>query len=458
MERVVILGAGISGLATEYFLKQEFNLEVSGYEKNSYYGGHAFSWKENDAIWDEGPHIFFGKANDVEPFFDLSIDEVQPAKVLNFADGDWIPHPIYVNLFALSEDKKSEMTSSLLGASAQHEKNYLDSIQDYKSWLVGAYGENFSENFPMRYNRKYWRTEPESMSTDWIEQRMFVPTEMEILEGAKGPQPLHYIKTFRYPKYGGYTKYFSKSISNSSFKLNSRITGINLAEKIIQVGEEITDYDSLVNTIPLTSFVELLSNVPSEIQTAARSLECTSLLLVNLQIESIIEPYFHWAYIHDEDLLSTRITNYSNLRIRQAGDKNSFLQVEVYETTKTPFLQSYEEIANEVENELRRIGLIKRGVKVSKTFHYSKHANVIFGHSRIKNLKLIYDYLSEFGLGRDVNEYSPNFMSLTTSNTNHKQDLFLAGRFAQWNYYWTHDCVKRAREVSREIVNQLRVQ
>ena len=80
MKRVVILSAGISGLATEYFLKQEFNLEVSGYEKNSYYGGHAFSWKENDAIWDEGPQIFFGKANDVEPFFDLSIDKVQPEK------------------------------------------------------------------------------------------------------------------------------------------------------------------------------------------------------------------------------------------------------------------------------------------------------------------------------------------------------------------------------------------
>lgn len=457
MERVVILGAGISGLATEYFLKQELNLEVLGYEKNSYYGGHAFSWKENDAIWDEGPHIFFGKAKDVEPFFDLSIDEVQPAKVLNFADGDWIPHPIYVNLFALPEGKRKEMTNSLLGASAQHGRNYLDSIQDYKSWLIAAYGEDFSENYPMKYNRKYWRTEPESMSTDWIEQRMFVPTELEILEGSKGPQPLHYIKTFRYPKDGGYTKYFSKSISNSNFKLNSRITGINLAQKTIQIGEEMTNYDSLVNTIPLTSFIELLSDVPSEIRTAARSLECTSLLLVNLQIESIIEPYFHWAYVHDEDLLSTRITNYSNLRIRQQSDKNSFLQVEVYETTKAPFLQSHEEIANEVENELRKIGLIGRGVKVSKAVHYSKHANVIFSHSRIKNLKLIYDYLSGFGLGRDVNENSPNFVSITPSNTNPKQELFLAGRFAQWNYYWTHDCVKRAREVSQEITNQLKV-
>ena len=42
--------------------------------------------------------------------------------------------------------------------------------------------------------------------------------EMEILEGAKEPQPLHYVKTFWYLKDGGYTKYFSKSISNSRFK------------------------------------------------------------------------------------------------------------------------------------------------------------------------------------------------------------------------------------------------
>ena len=455
MERVVILGAGISGLATEYFLKQESSVSVSGYEKNPYHGGHAFSWKENEAIWDEGPHVFFGKINDVEPFFDFTVDAEQPATVLNFADGDWIPHPIYVNLFALSEDKRREMTSSLLGASAQHEKNHLDSTQDYRSWLVGAYGENFSENYPMKYTRKYWRTKPELMSTDWIGQRMFMPSKLEIIEGTKRPQQLHYINIFRYPKDGGYTKYFSKSISNSNFKLNSLITGINLSKKTIQIGVEKADYDVLVNTIPMTSFIKLLSDVPSEIRAASQNLECTSLLLVNFQIESIIEPYFHWAYIHDEDLLSTRITNYSNLKIRQISDKFSYLQVEVYETTEMPFLKSHEDIANEVENELRKMGLIKLGVKVSKTFHYSRHANVIFGHSRIKNLKLIYDFLSEFGLKRDVNENSPNFVPRTLSNTNSKQELFLSGRFAQWNYYWTHDCVKRAREVSREIANQI---
>jgi len=458
MKRVAILGAGISGLAIEYFLKQEPSVSVQGYERNPYHGGHAFSWEEKEAIWDEGPHVFFGKMNDVEPFFDFSIDSEQPATVLNFADGDWIPHPIYVNLFALPENRKTEMTISLLGASAQHEKNYLDSTQDYRSWLVGAYGENFSENYPMKYTRKYWRVEPESMSTDWIEQRMFAPSELEILEGAKGAQQLHYIKKFRYPKEGGYAKYFAKSISSSRFKLNSKITGINLNEKIIQIGGESVDYDLLVSTIPLTSFIDLLWEVPSEIRVASQNLQCTSLLLVNLQIESIAEPYFHWAYVHDENFFSTRITNYSNLSLGNQIDKISYLQVEVYETTDQPFRKTHEEVANAVENELREIGLIKPGARVSKTFHYSKHANVIFTHSRGRSLKLIFDYLEEFGLGRDVNENSPNFVPRTLGNSNPNQELFLAGRFAQWNYYWTHDCVKRAREVSREIDNQLGVQ
>ena len=458
MKRVVILGAGISGLATEYFLKQEPSVIVSGYEKNPYHGGHAFSWKEKEAIWDEGPHVFFGKMNDVEPFFDFSIDAEQPATVLNFADGDWIPHPIYVNLFALPENRKSEMTTSLLGASAQHEKNHLDSRQDYGSWLIGAYGETFSKNYPMKYTRKYWRVEPKSMSTDWIGERMFAPSELEILEGAKGAQLLHYIKKFRYPKKGGYSKYFAKSISNSNFKLNSRITGINLDQKIIQIGAENVDYDFLVSTIPLTSFINLLLEVPSEIRVASQNLQCTSLLLVNLQIESTVEPYFHWAYVHDEELFSTRITNYTNLGIGNQNDKTSYLQVEVYETADQPFRTTHEEVANAVENELREIGLIRAGARVSKTFHYSAHANVIFTHSRGRSLKLIFDYLEEFGLGRDVNENSPNFVPRTLGNTNPGQELFLTGRFAQWNYYWTHDCVKRAREVSRDIVKQLRVQ
>ena len=148
------------------------------------------------------------------------------ARSLNCEKG---PTPNPCGICQSCKDLVANGPGSLLGASAQHEKNHLDSTQDYRSWLVGAYGENFSENYPMKYTRKYWRTKPELMSTDWIGQRMFMPSKLEIIEGTKRPQELHYINKFRYPRDGGYTKYFSKSISNSNLKLNSLITGINLS-------------------------------------------------------------------------------------------------------------------------------------------------------------------------------------------------------------------------------------
>ena len=74
MNKVIILGGGVSGLACDYYLNLVNDLDVTGYEKNSYLGGHAYSWSENGYVWDDGPHVFFGTKKDVEPFFNFSND------------------------------------------------------------------------------------------------------------------------------------------------------------------------------------------------------------------------------------------------------------------------------------------------------------------------------------------------------------------------------------------------
>jgi protoporphyrinogen oxidase len=68
-------------------------------------------------------------------------------------------------------------------------------------------------------------------------------------------------------------------------------------------------------------------------------------------------------------------------------------------------------------------------------------------------LEVIYEFLEKFGLPRQANEFNANFAEMNQSNSP-ANDLFLVGRFAQWNYYWTHDCAKKAKEVAHQIVNR----
>ena len=56
MKRVVIIGAGIAGLATAYKLLDKKNIEVCLLERSSGVGGLSRSILQNGFIYDLGPH------------------------------------------------------------------------------------------------------------------------------------------------------------------------------------------------------------------------------------------------------------------------------------------------------------------------------------------------------------------------------------------------------------------
>jgi protoporphyrinogen oxidase len=459
MKKVIILGGGISGLACEFFLNLGQEIEVVGFEKNSYFGGHAYSWEENGGFWDDGPHVFFGEKNDVEPFFDFSNDTEIDATVLNFADGNWINHPVYVNLVDLPVEVSEKLARSLINAPSQTSNKDIK-ISNYNEFLTHTYGDYFAGKFPLRYNDKYWRSDIANLSTDWVNSRMFKPTLDQILKGTKKRQNLHYINKFRYPISNGYSSYFREAISNSKIKKNIEIKSIDLGKRSVttELGE--FDYDHLINTMPLTSFIKLCKDVPVEIYQAIKKLECTSMLIVNVSFDGEVEPFFHWAYIHDTNFFSTRITNYSNLNFnlvdrlnieRKSQSFQSRLQIEVYESISQPFKLSHEEIAKKVVHELVQMGLIPKTAKVSWSTRYSKMANVIFNLDRENSLEIVYSFLGKFGLDRTENDLSANFIEPEKLHTT-TGILSLVGRFAQWNYYWTHDCIKKAKITSSIIL------
>ncbi len=81
-----------------------------------------------------------------------------------------------------------------------------------------------------------------------------------------------------------------------------------------------------------------------------------------------------------------------------------------------------------------------------------KYANVIFDHNRKPALEKIFDYLSEFGLVRENDDLD----AATDWNKKLASDeklgsLILAGRFGQWKYYWTDDCVMRGLHISKSV-------
>ncbi len=451
--QVLVLGGGLSGLSAAYWLGGDAGPVL---ERNAYAGGHAHSWEKNGFTWDEGPHVQFGKHPIAKEFFrrlGASSYIEQESVILNYWRGSWIPHPAQVNLFHAPAGERARYEDSLLQAESQRDPSALNGAANYWEWLVAAYGEAFATDFPLRYTKKYWTIHPREMSTAWLGPRMHLPSRNEIAEGTRANvgSGAHYLNRFIYPATGGYMTFFDGAIDSSKVELSAEVKAIDLDARVVQLDDgRQYSYTALINTISLPEFIRLCANVPQEVTVAADGLLCSELVLVNVEIPHELSQKFHWCYVYDEDLLSTRLTSYGELSPANVPEGHSGLQVEVYGSKRRPFELSEQEIGDTVVRELRQMGLVEAGANVRFHTRYAKYANVVFELEREAHLDVIWSWLSEHGLKREASDldYSPDWNTLQVEPLG---SVMMAGRFAQWNFFWTHDCLLRGNHLAECI-------
>ena len=449
MKKITILGSGIAGLSCSYHAGHK---KCIVFEKNAYAGGHLYSHQNNGFIWDEGPHISFTRLPYVRDLFHKSVNgEFLDVKsnVANWFKGSWIPHPAQSNLFAVPEPLRNSCIIDFLKVRKKLDKNKIPS--NYEEWLLNAFGKTFTETFPKVYTKKYWTLDAKDLSIDWIGNRIYYPKKEDIISGSKKPlkKQTHYIDSFRYPLRGGFKSFMNELRFGANIKLNHKVNKIDLKDKKIffDNGKQHL-YERLICTLPLPELIGVISNVPLEIKEAANLLSCSSLLLINITANhKPLKPY-HWMYVYDKDKISTRINHVNLLSPNNAPAGKTGVQVEVYSSSYRPFKLSPDKISKVVIEELKDMELIKSPETVHT--HYVPYANVIFDHRRKEAQNKIFSWLEQYGLEREDDDLEPITDWSQKKSINIGQ-LGLAGRFAQWKYYWSDDCVMRGKLLSENI-------
>jgi protoporphyrinogen oxidase len=443
--KFTILGAGLSGLSASYHLGHE-NCRV--YEAKPYAGGHAYSHLKDGCIWDEGPHISFTQNDYVKNLFESSskdgVSEFD-AILSNYFQGNWIPHPSQVNLYAIPEPLRSDCLEAFLNA-----RRTLGStvIKNYGDWLEVAFGSVFSEKFSTPYTKKYWTVHPRDLGIDWIGDRIHYPDIKTVVSGSKARplDNLHYYNQVRYPKDGGFIS-FSKSLqeaSNIFFNHEVKTIDLNLKRIYFKNGNSVI-FNKLINTLPLPIFINLC-NPPDKILKYSAELCCTSLLLINIVSSHKSTNTNNFIYVYDEDKLSTRITFIDKLSKNNAPINKSGIQVEVYESKYRPFSLSHLEIAEKVKNELIEMGIIKSVNSIHTQF--IPFANVIFDRKCSFYKNKIFEWLETFGLMREPDDLHPLSSWENSKSGRDLGSIILAGRFGQWKYFWSDDCILRGKQIA----------
>ncbi len=446
-----ILGSGLAGLATSFHLK-DGACEI--FEKNDYAGGHIHSELVNGFVFDEGPHVSFTKHEYVKNLFAENIANdffEYPVETINFYKGFWIPHPAQSNLFAIPEPLRTDCLNSFLNSRSNTNNK---TIANYAAWLNEAFGEVFTNNFPKLYTKKYWTLDPEHLTTKWVGERIFYPNIDDVKEGYLKPltNQTHYISQIRYPKNDGYFSYAKNWAESASIHFEHELSSISFADKKISFSNGKTfKYDKLVSTIPLPVLIAK-SDAPTTIKDAAKHLNCSSVLIINVMANHKTKRKENWIYVYDEDKYSTRINCTELLSPNNAPANQTGIQVEVYFSNYKPLDESVEFIKNKVVEELLEMGLLESEKLITDVqTKWVQWANVIFDHKREENLDLVLNYLSNYGLVREFDDLEPatNWDEKFKNKINLADaSIILAGRFAQWKYYWTDDCVLRGKFIN----------
>jgi protoporphyrinogen oxidase len=442
-----ILGAGLSGISASFHLGHE---DCIVYEKNAFVGGHIYSEKINGFTWDEGPHVSFTKNEYVKNLFAENTDHEYseyPVETASYYHGIWIPHPAQSNLFVLPHPLKEKCFNDFLVAREKFNNDF--SPRNYAEWLKAAFGETFYNTFPRAYTLKYWTVDPALLTSDWVGERVFYPDIEDVRSGyLKSPEKqTHYISKVRYPIKGGYYSYTNKIRNGMNVHINKNMESISFKNKEICFNDgSSVEYEKLIITIPLPELISQ-SDAPISVKESALQLSCSSVLLINITANHPTSLKYNWMYVYDLDKYCTRINCTELLSPENAPEGHTGIQVEVYFSKYKPITEPIDSIVQKVTLELIEMGILQDSSKITSMHtKFVKWANVIFDHQRKAALNHILDYLSNFGLERNEQDLNPmtnwdNFKSSCTTQ------LQLAGRFAEWKYYWTDDCIMRGKSL-----------
>lgn len=450
---VLILGSGFSGLSSSYHLGHERCVIL---ERSNTLYGHCRSHTCDGVIWDEGPHVSFTKNEYVRELFSNSVESNYAdyeVAVGNYFKGVWIDHPAQVNLYQIPEPLRSECLVSFLKSSEDEAKD----LTNYGEWLEAAFGKVFAHTFPAAYTRKYWTCDPKELEISWVGQRVYRPSNEDVIRGSKAaiPDKKHYITEVRYPKKGGYEAFGRQLSEGADVRVDHEVTRIDLEKRVVYCsnGEKFS-YQRLVSTIPLPVFVSICEQSTSKMKKDAEKLACTAGYLVNVLVPHASNRPENWFYVYDEDKLSTRIT-FSEKFDGEGKDKNySAIQVEVYQSVYKGLKIPAHEIIDRVVGELYELGLIDTslfndGSQLKSHITELEWGNVIFDHYRKNTLETILNGLTTYGLVREVGDLSPSTLEWEYVPEIADATLVFAGRYAQWKYYWSDDCVLRGRQISQ---------
>ena len=277
--KIAIVGAGISGLSSAYYL-QKFGFEVDVYEKERI-GGKAYTFKKDNFLFEEGVNGFLDNVPEtLELCNEINIPTIkanQNSKIRYIFDD---------KLYKLPSSPKDFIFSDILPFRAKLRlfKEFFiapnpKDDESVESFTNRRLGEFFTQRFMIPMTAGIYASTPSSLSINAAFSKI-ANLEKEygglfrgMLKKKKGGNPSGDLTSFNY----GMSEFIDKLASN-----------LNIIKKDITSIEELSNYDKIILATPAYESAKILKNSYPKISEYLSQIEYTPVAIVGFSGD--IEP------------------------------------------------------------------------------------------------------------------------------------------------------------------------
>jgi protoporphyrinogen oxidase len=344
-KKIVIIGAGPTGLGAAYRLKELGHKNFMMYDRLDHLGGLASSYKDDAGFtWDVGGHVMFSHYKYYDDVFDkLMGDDYQ----MNMREcwvrmfDTWVPYPFQNNIRYLPKQQQFECLSGLIEAQTQRDPK---AAKNFDEFIDAVFGEGIAKYFMKPYNFKVWAHPPKMMNKEWIGERVAVLDIQRALKNVVlggddfgwGPN-----NQFKFPLFGGTGEFYNRFAKplEGHYQLNKAVDFVNLKKKEVRFKDgEIVKYDQLISTMPLDKLCNDMLNgeVPREIKKATASLRHSGGYMVGIGIKQPCPSTKSWMYFPEDNCPFYRVTYLSNYSPYMTPDKDQYYSL-LTETSYSEF-------------------------------------------------------------------------------------------------------------------------
>jgi protoporphyrinogen oxidase len=422
--RTLIVGAGVSGLASAAFSKHGDYLVL---ERDDAIGGYCKTVKRDGFVWDYSGHFFHFKHPDIEAWLrgnmpDQAIRTVHKKSFIRFGT-DYVDFPFQKNIHQLPKPDFIECLVDLYFARSSDVPREVstaiadDGTRSFRDMLLARFGRGICEKFLIPYNEKLYATDLGTLDKDAM-GRFFPHANLtDIVRNMREPDNTSYNSSFTYPEGGAieYVKAIAKEVAPDRIALGEALVEVDLTRKVARTTKREIRFHHLISSAPFPALLRIC-RVPHDPTTYTWN----KVLVYNLGFDKKGPRDVHWIYYPDRDICFYRVGFYDNIF---DADRLS-LYVEIGHTRDA----RVDEAATlpRVLADLKRAAVIDDHRLVAYHSVVMDPAYVHITQSSIADLRLLGDHLRSRG-------------------------VYSIGRYGGWTYCSIEDNIVEARALAEEL-------